>query len=131
MDNDELLSEGEKQVRDVLNKLREKGAVRVVAFYGGSGDEGEIYEIQALDEKEGELVLTREEKHALIEFTEEQLPSGYGDELGSQGQLHIDLLGWKAELMHEWRVESYTEDFSEVDLPLNEVTDGSDPEGRG
>lgn len=102
-----------------LKALHAKGVAKIVITYSGSGDSGQVDDVEAraLDEVEADMKLD----HKLVEQLENWaygiIPAGFENEDGGYGRVEIDLATLKATLYHtDYITETVDRDVEEFEL---------------
>src|SRR5438105_12736424 len=103
-----------EELKTIINKLP-KEVAKVEVSYNGSGDSGNIDEVNFYDIKGSAVDVTDKD---LIEFisnyTEMKLPDGWEIDDGSSGTLLIDVKKKKAKILHSWNETTTRDETFEV-----------------
>ena len=105
-----------EQLSDIIERLKELGAVKLHAEASGSGDEGFIDAVQAFNAKELELT-EDSELQDLVEYAFENHGYDYYNGDGGKVTLEIDLVSGKAKWTDEaYETELQSDGEEEIDL---------------
>ncbi len=121
----EWQKEREKRIESVKNtatevasNLKNRGITEIEFRYSGYGDSGCIEECSC----EGNGSISIEEREKLEDLIYALLPSGWGNDEGSEGTITFDLSTGEVSVDHKW-LQYVDEDIPGVELDLDDASE--------